>query len=102
MVAVQGVQGSLVEERPEVPNMNVHLTDEMRAIQLQALRERTDQGLAQAERGEGLDGDVFMQGLLEDLDAAHQNAKLDALLRLDAGCPRGSRDLPRIIGRRSL
>ena len=43
--------------------------DELRSIQLQELRKRMDKGLAQAERGEGVDGEIFMQGLLEDLDA---------------------------------
>ena len=43
--------------------------DELRTIQLQELRKRMDKGLAQAERGEGVDGEIFMQGLLEDLDA---------------------------------
>jgi antitoxin ParD1/3/4 len=43
--------------------------DELRTIQLQELRSRMDKGLAQAERGEGADGETFMQGLIEDLDA---------------------------------
>ena len=42
--------------------------DELRTIQLQELRKRIDNGLAQAERGESVDGEVFMQGLLKDLD----------------------------------
>ena len=42
---------------------------ELLAIQLHELRLRIDEGLAQAERGEGVDGDVFMQGLIDDLDA---------------------------------
>ena len=29
--------------------------------------------LAQAERGEGVDGDLFMQGLIDDLDAREKN-----------------------------
>ena len=49
--------------------------DELRAIQLQELRKHMDQGLAQAERGEGVDGDVFMQGLLEDLDTRNSKRK---------------------------
>jgi len=44
--------------------------DELRTIQLQELRKRMDKGLAQAERGEGVDGEVFMQGLLEDLNSS--------------------------------
>ena len=42
--------------------------DELRTIQLQELRSRMDKGLAQAEHGEGADGEIFMQGLIEDLD----------------------------------
>ena len=42
--------------------------DELRAVQLHELRSRIDEGLAQAERGEGVDGEVFMQGLIADLD----------------------------------
>ena len=49
--------------------------DELRTIQLQELRKRLDKGLAQAERGEGADGEVFMQGLLEDLDARESKRK---------------------------
>ena len=33
------------------------------------LRSRIDEGLTQAERGEGVDVEVFMQGLIDDLDA---------------------------------
>ncbi len=35
--------------------------DEVRVIQLQKLRGRMDKGLAEAERGEGADGDEFMR-----------------------------------------
>ena len=42
--------------------------DELRTIQLQELRSRIDKGLAQAGRGEGADGETFMQGLIENLD----------------------------------
>jgi len=47
--------------------------DELRANQLNELRERIDKSLAQAERGEGVDGDLFMQGLIDDLDAREMN-----------------------------
>jgi antitoxin ParD1/3/4 len=43
--------------------------DELRAVQLQQLRSRIDAGLAEAERGEGVDGEAFIQGMLEDLDS---------------------------------
>ena len=42
--------------------------DELRAIQLQELRNRIDKGLSEAGRGETVDGERFMQGLLDDLD----------------------------------
>ncbi len=49
--------------------------DEVSTIQLQELRSRMDKGLTQAERGEGIDGEVFMQGLLEDLDTRESKRK---------------------------
>jgi antitoxin ParD1/3/4 len=49
--------------------------DELRAIQLQALRNRMDKGLAQADRGEGVDGELFMQGLIDDLDSRESQQK---------------------------
>jgi hypothetical protein len=49
--------------------------DELRAIQLQELRNRMDKGLAEAGRGEMVDGEVFMQGLLDDLDAQETKRK---------------------------
>lgn len=44
--------------------------DELCSIQLQGLRMRIDKGLGQAERGEGADGEQFMQGLIENLDTS--------------------------------
>ena len=49
--------------------------DELRTIQLHELRNRIDRGLAQAERGEGADGEVFMQGLIDDLDTGESKRK---------------------------
>lgn len=49
--------------------------DEVRTIHLQELRSRIDKGLAQAERGEGADGDTFMQGMIQDLDAREAKRK---------------------------
>ncbi len=43
--------------------------DELRTIQLQELRKRIDEGLGQAGRGESADGEAFMEGLIDDLDA---------------------------------
>ena len=49
--------------------------DEVRTIQLQELRKRIDKGLSQLERGEGVDGDAFMQGLIDDLDQHESTRK---------------------------
>ncbi len=49
--------------------------EELRAVQLHELRSRIDEGLAQAERGEGVDGEVFMQGLIDDLDLRESKRK---------------------------
>lgn len=43
--------------------------DEIRAIQIQELRSRMERALGESARGEGTDGEVFMQEMLEDLDA---------------------------------
>ncbi len=52
--------------------------DELRAIQLQELRGRIDRGLAEANGGEGMDGEKFMQSLIEDLDARQPKPKRKA------------------------
>lgn len=49
--------------------------DEVRSIQLQELRSRMDKGLAQAERGEGVDGEAFLGEMIEDLDSREQKRK---------------------------
>ena len=36
---------------------------------LKDLRNRMDAALAEAERGEGVDGELFMQGLIDELDS---------------------------------
>ncbi len=46
--------------------------DELRAIQIQELRSRMDRALGESARGEGADGEEFMQGILEDLDAGNR------------------------------
>ncbi len=46
--------------------------DEVRSIQLQALRNRMDRSLAESARGAGTDGEEFMQGVLDKLDAGHR------------------------------
>ena len=43
--------------------------DEERAIYTAELQSRIDEGLASLDRGEGVDGEQFMQKMLDDLDA---------------------------------
>lgn len=45
--------------------------DEARLIQLQELRSRMDRALGESARGEGADGEEFMQGMIDELDAKH-------------------------------
>jgi antitoxin ParD1/3/4 len=49
--------------------------DEVRAIQLQELRGRIDSGLGEAARGETIDGDTFLNGLISDLDTQEAKRK---------------------------
>ena len=42
--------------------------DAVRSVPLQELRGRMDAALAEGDRGEGTDGEAFMQELLDDLD----------------------------------
>ena len=49
--------------------------DEFRTIQLQELRSRIDQGLAEAQQGEVVDGETFVQGLIDDLDSREAKRK---------------------------
>lgn len=51
--------------------------DELRAVQLRTLRSRIDQGLRQMEQGEGADGDLFLHGMIEDLDRTHGSRKAE-------------------------
>jgi antitoxin ParD1/3/4 len=50
--------------------------ENLRAIHLGDLRTRIDEGLAALDRGEGVDGETFIQGMLDRLDA--EAAKRDA------------------------
>ncbi|MCX6608882.1 MAG: type II toxin-antitoxin system ParD family antitoxin [Acidobacteria bacterium] len=45
--------------------------DEVRSIQLQELHNRMDRALVESSRGEGTDGEKFMQEMLEELGARH-------------------------------
>jgi len=49
--------------------------DELRTIQLPVLRNRIDKGLSQLDRGHGVEGDVFTQGFIDDLDAGESKRK---------------------------
>jgi len=46
--------------------------DEVRSIQLQELRNSMDRAIGESARGEGTDGEEFMQGMLDDLDTGHR------------------------------
>ena len=49
--------------------------DELRGVQLREVRERIDRGLAEVHRGEGVDGETFVKGLMEELDNRESNRK---------------------------
>jgi antitoxin ParD1/3/4 len=49
--------------------------DEFRALRLRELRQRMDRGLAEAARGEGVDGETFMSSLMDGLDSRHAKRK---------------------------
>jgi antitoxin ParD1/3/4 len=48
---------------------------ERQEIQLQELRARMDEGLASLDRGEGVDGEEFMQKMIDELDAQEAQRK---------------------------
>ena len=50
--------------------------DSLRAIHLQELRSRIDEGLASLDRSEGADGEKFMQGMLRGLDSRKAKRKV--------------------------
>lgn len=43
--------------------------DAARPLQLEELRNRMDRALGESARGEGVDGEAFLQKMLDDLDA---------------------------------
>jgi hypothetical protein len=49
--------------------------DEFGTTQLQELRNRIDKGLGEAHRGDVVDGEVFAQSLIDDLDTREANRK---------------------------
>jgi antitoxin ParD1/3/4 len=46
--------------------------DELRAIQIEGLRNRMDRALGESARGEGADGEEFIHGMLGDLEASNR------------------------------
>ncbi|MDZ4797068.1 MAG: type II toxin-antitoxin system ParD family antitoxin [Bryobacteraceae bacterium] len=71
--------------------------DELRTIQLQELRKRMEKGLAQADRGERVDGEVSCRDFLKTSIPASQNAKRDERLPPHTCRSRGSCGHPRLI-----
>ncbi len=60
----------------EVVEEALHLLDEResdRETQLKELRARMDEALAEADRGEVVDGEEFMQRMLDELDREEAN-----------------------------
>ena len=54
----------------------LHRKDELRALQLQELHKGIDQGLSEARRSQGIDGEKFMQAVIEDLDTRENTRKV--------------------------
>lgn len=46
--------------------------DELHAIQIEELRTRMDRALEESSRGEGIDGEEFIQGMIADLEAGNR------------------------------
>lgn len=46
--------------------------DELRAIRITELHSRMDRALAESDRGEGADGETFIERMLEDLDPGNR------------------------------
>jgi antitoxin ParD1/3/4 len=49
--------------------------DNVRGAHVNALRARIDDGLAALDRGESVDGETFMQGMLDELDSREAKHK---------------------------
>ena len=49
--------------------------ESVRASRIQELRLRIDEGLAELDRGERVDGERFMQGMLDELEADEAKSK---------------------------
>jgi antitoxin ParD1/3/4 len=61
------VQTGLYKSASEVVEEALRLL-EQNDIHLKELRARMDQGLAESDRGDVVDGEEFMQGLIDELD----------------------------------
>ncbi|HTB10739.1 MAG TPA: type II toxin-antitoxin system ParD family antitoxin [Bryobacteraceae bacterium] len=59
----------------EVVEEALHLL-EQREADLKEFRARVDEGLASLDRGEGVDGEVFMKAMLDELDAREAKRKV--------------------------
>jgi antitoxin ParD1/3/4 len=62
----------------EVVEEALHLLEQRetdREIDLKELRARMDKGLAEMDRGEVVDGEEFMQGMLDELDLQEAQPK---------------------------
>jgi len=71
------VQSGLYNSASEVVREALRImerSDEVRSIQLRELRDRMDRALGESARMEGTDGEPFVQGMLDELDAG-QNSK---------------------------
>jgi antitoxin ParD1/3/4 len=68
------VESGLYSSATEVVGDALRLL-EQHEIHLQELRARMDEALAEADRGEGVDGEEFMQSMLDELDREEANHK---------------------------
>ncbi len=68
------VQSGRYNSASEVVEEALHLL-EGREADLKEFRARVDEGLASLDRGEGVDGEEFMQRMLDELDAKEAKRK---------------------------
>lgn len=72
------VESGRFHSASEVVEEALHLLDEResdRETHLKELRARMDEALAEADRGEVVDGEEFMQRMLDELDLEEANRK---------------------------
>jgi antitoxin ParD1/3/4 len=68
------VESGRYNSASEVVEEALHLL-EQRDADLKEFRARVDEGLASLDRGEGVDGEVFMHAMLDELDAKEAKRK---------------------------